>query len=247
MGRNKLTNVTKLSREGHDDETPAWSPDHKRIALSRDRHIWTVNSDGTDGQRVTRSANEEGSPEWSPVGDGRIAFDRETNEKQIDVWLRYRDGREENLTFSPTVTGSNPGWSPDGRRIVFQRQTKLWLMRAVPGAQPQQVPVSVSGTIVHPSWSPDGLQIAFTLRASEHGANPCSKDRSDIWVVSPKGRRLRNLTRGRRKKPDNAAWSPESKRLVFADCDGLWLVGRNGERLESLRRGKNLDTPAWAP
>jgi Tol biopolymer transport system component len=234
------------------DETPAWSPDREQIAFARDSHIWIMRSDGSDAHQVTNGAQKDGSPDWSPRDD-RIVFDRRVPRTEgdvhtkFDVVVRDADGSEVNLTPSAAATGGSPDWSPKGNRIVFQRQTRLWLMRD-DGSEPEQVridfPPGTTGTIVHPAWAPDGSLIAFTLRARDTS--------SDIWVVNRFGENLQNLTRGRLRFPDGAAWSPDSLRLVVAARDGLWLVEREGE-VERMPLATSQDltpplmTPAWAP
>ena len=50
-----------------------WSPDGTRLAFARGGHIWTINVDGTDEQRITPDQNpvswsEWRAPIWSPDG-----------------------------------------------------------------------------------------------------------------------------------------------------------------------------------
>ena len=61
-----------------DVQTPAWSPDGRRIAfLSRrdgNKAVYLVNADGSGQRRLTRDASNTATPAWSP--DGRkIAFE----------------------------------------------------------------------------------------------------------------------------------------------------------------------------
>src|SRR5262245_50312858 len=67
---------------------PAWSPDGKRLAVSRLEAIWTMTSDGRDAKRVVTKPEgwvSERDPAWSP--DGRsIAFSADTS-GEFDVWI----------------------------------------------------------------------------------------------------------------------------------------------------------------
>src|SRR3990172_120497 len=74
------SNATNLSRHGHFDGWPAWSPDGKRIAFATNRddvyQIYVMNADGSDAIRAVQSFYTDVRLQWSP--DGRsIVFDCE--------------------------------------------------------------------------------------------------------------------------------------------------------------------------
>src|SRR5208283_2791275 len=94
----------------------------------------------------------------------RVAY---TSYPQGTLWRNSVDGSQPLELTSPPFLTRKPGWSPDGKEIVFER----WLS----GKPPQLYVVSVDGGLAHPltddkdfvggawdpTWSSDGGSIAF--------------------------------------------------------------------------------------
>ena len=104
----------------------------------------------------------------------------------------------------------NPAWSPDGRRIAFERAPRqrysykpgsagyeVYVMNA-DGSGEQRLTRGGS----HPRWSPDGRKIAYL---SKRGGN------RDIWIINADGSRQRNLTRAAGRPESGPVWSPAQK------------------------------------
>ena len=87
----------------------------------RIRHIWRINSDGSNPIKMTNGENGESSPRWSPNGS-LIAFITERGEtddanNQIFI-ISNHGGEAEPLTEHETGV-SNIQWSPDSKFIYF--------------------------------------------------------------------------------------------------------------------------------
>ena len=87
----------------------------------RNRHIWRINSDGSNPIKMTNGENGESSPRWSPNGS-LIAFITERGEtddanNQIFI-ISNHGGEAEPLTEHETGI-SNIQWSPDSKFIYF--------------------------------------------------------------------------------------------------------------------------------
>ena len=100
---------------------PVWSPDCSRIAyVSRDA-IWTASVDGTSRVRLTDGSD----PDWSPYGK-RIALARSVGrrargETVTHIFVINADGTGRRQLTSATAKDTAPKWSPDGRRVLFER------------------------------------------------------------------------------------------------------------------------------
>ena len=58
--------MTAFTRSPIDTIEPAWSPNGKEIAFSRDGAIWAVNRAG--GERKVTSGGNDSAPVWRPAG-----------------------------------------------------------------------------------------------------------------------------------------------------------------------------------
>ena len=98
----------RLRRLTHNEATvPAWSPDGRTIAFTRNGRIFVMNADGS---RQRQLARQRGEPIWSP--DGRkIAF--ETRDEWI--YSMNADGRG----YGGWHAHDGLGWSPDRKQVSF--------------------------------------------------------------------------------------------------------------------------------
>jgi len=266
---------------------PAAAPTNGRIVFQRfdprvgTTRLYVVSADGRGLRAVTTPSGYDGDsqPDWSPDGR-RIAFRRlvglGTPNERPQVFVVGADGRGlRDLTASSCtgacVASEEPAWSPDGRRIAFERtlasstvgrppRVGIFVMNA-DGTHVRQL-TQRSGTPRAedhaPSWSPDGKRIAFM------SANTTDKPvgASVIWVIDADGthpRRVRTLSHTWR-GAGAPAWSPDGKRLLystacwFGNCGQpptgaqLFTVGVDGKDGAQLTHlAGNAFAPRWSP
>jgi Tol biopolymer transport system component len=143
--------------------------------------------------------------------------------------------------------GMNPDWSPDGKRIVFQRtvrETERIFVARADGTRVRQVTRGRKGELEpsadwFPSWSPRGGRIAFDRDTSSERTGV---ERRNIYVVRPDGSGLRQLTTGWNLGP---AWSRDGRRIAWSCGDGVCVMNADGKRKRRVMDGG--DAPAWAP
>jgi TolB protein len=189
---------------------------------------------------VAAAVSVAGANGTAPATNGRIAFERLRfqNRPWGELFVMNSDGSGiTRITRPPNGTeDSEPDWSPDGNRIVFERKPpkgawSLWTVAAdgsglrrltppcPPGGGIPKCPAD-DGLAV---WSPDGKHLAFqrlsgALRpkgATLDTAKAIYKD--ELVVTDANGRHPRTLVwlgpwRG---DPQSPAWSPDGKRLAF--------------------------------
>ena len=173
--------------------------------------------------------------------NGRIAFRRFLNTDRTwgAVFTANPDGSQEVQVTNPPYgyVDRNPDVSPDGRRIVFERESNdcgedcfvddIFTVD-VDGSNLTQLTGTGSpngnclppGNVVEcngsPAWSPDGQKIVFT-RASGPATDE-SVERQAIYIMKADGSQVRRITQrdlpatGQDTDPQ---WSPDGATLLF--------------------------------
>ena len=124
--RNLETNIQeKLTDHPSIDTSPSYSPDGKYITFNSDRsgyqQIYVMKSDGSDVKRISFGKGIYGTPVWSPRGD-LIAFTK-LHKGKFFIGVMRTDGTGERL-LTENFYQEAPSWSPNGRIIIFYRETK---------------------------------------------------------------------------------------------------------------------------
>ncbi len=223
---------------GFVDRDPDYSPDGRTIAFQREsetaNEIWAVNADGSHLIRLTRhdegclpeSGTCDSSPAWSPDGT-QIAFARDTGtieEENKGIWVMDADGTDQHQVTQLDKPGlgldRSPQFSPDGRRLVFERLNvrdarpvdgiALWVLNLNTGREHRITPYVLNAGDT-PEWSPDGRRILF------HDNGSGDPDVSaNLYTVRPNGTRLHQLTfeRGGTVNYLGASFSPNGRYIT---------------------------------
>ena len=117
--------VERITDHSSIDTSPSFSPDGKFIAFNSDRsglqQLYVMRSDGSGVKRITFGNGIYGTPVWSPRGD-LIAFTKMRKGK-FYIGVMRTDGTGERL-LTENYYQEAPSWSPNGRVLVFYRETK---------------------------------------------------------------------------------------------------------------------------
>jgi Tol biopolymer transport system component len=202
-----------------------WSPDGRTLLF---RHVeplvgslWMIEEDGSGLRRLTpETENVVGAGLWIP-GASRIAYVRRGPD--AFEWRTIAADGSDPRSFMGLLTSdvSTIAWSPDGRRIAFNKGSLagLWVANA-DGSDERQL--TTTGYDYYARWSPDGARIAF--QTEPLFGSPSRR----IGVVDATGANRRVLTEGL--IDERPIWSPDSRRIAF---EKQILV--NGEQVCTLR------------
>ena len=154
---------TRLTNDPSIDVSPSFSPDGARIAFNSDRggsqQLYVMNADGGNVQRLSFGEGRYGTPVWSPRGD-YIAFTKILR-GSFYIGVMHPDGSGERI-LTESFHDEGPTWAPNGRVIVFFRQTatradgaggssRIW---SVDLTGYNERPVITPGDASDPAWSP---------------------------------------------------------------------------------------------
>ena len=116
------------------------------------------------------------SPDGKTVVYAVADVDLAANKSTSALWLAPADGKQppKQLTDPKGKRDSNPRWSPDGERILFESNrsgsNQLWVLTA--GEEPKQL-TDISTGAGSGIWSPDGKSVAFVSSVyPEYSAKP---------------------------------------------------------------------------
>jgi Ca2+-binding RTX toxin-like protein len=226
---------------------PAWSPNGRKIAFGSYApgrpQIYVIDAAGRRVRRVTHDGGSDFIPSWLPGGN-RIAYLSGSPDDNAVTVVDTRGRNRATVLFGVNTVD----WSPDGKRIVFDRndpsipQYQVWVMNA-DGRDRHMIVANGGHDGGDPTWSPDGKKIAFV-----GGAN---RDYATIDVIGADGHGRVRLTHGGNEH--NPDWSPDGKQIVFGVGPHphwhLAVVNADGSGEHALTASKPWDDtlPAWSP
>ena len=82
--------LVRLTQDSIADEDPKFAPNGGTIVFKRNGQVWTMSTDGSDGQQVTTTADEKSGPNYSPDGS-RIVYWSDAG-SSADIWWMNADG-----------------------------------------------------------------------------------------------------------------------------------------------------------
>jgi TolB protein len=116
--------IKRLTYNPSIDTSPSFSPDGRQIVFNSDRggsqQLYTMNADGSNVQRISFGSGRYGTPVWSPRGD-LVAFTKMEG-GTFYIGVMRPDGKGERL-LTKSWLDEGPTWSPNGRVLIFSRQT----------------------------------------------------------------------------------------------------------------------------
>jgi Tol biopolymer transport system component len=225
------SNPSRLTHNQAKEDTPAFSPDGKKIAFVKEVEV-----------EAEGGSLSETPPHLVPKV---VVMDANGCDQVV-------------LPLPEGEYAHEPSWSPDGQKIAFWsdpfsplENCRLFITNADGSGTPRRLRTpGLSGCILRPEWSPDGDRIAFEGYGQDGWA--------DIYVmdVSREGATSRPL----RLTPDNLqqatepSWSPDGTEIAFVGDQDIYKFDINTlveTRLTTWEgAGSNTSvegSPTWSP
>jgi Tol biopolymer transport system component len=211
------------------------------------------------------SINSVPSTSAARGADGQIVFeDAGDNDGRSQIWIEDADGSNVRKLVSDDDTDSSPALSPDGRQVVFYKDSGDGFGRImivdVDGSDLHELDtgsraMGCDAWVEGDGWSPDGSRLAFT-RTCFVGGDFVKGDFAGqgLWTINVDGTGLREVTHNVPSKPcpppdycvhledHRAGWSPDGKQLVFERIDtstdperaAIFTIGIGGKHLRQV-------------
>jgi Tol biopolymer transport system component len=205
--------------------------------------LFSMNPDGTGLRRLTYDAASDQMPDVSR--DGRKVTFVSKRSGSWEIYSMNADGG--NVHRLTTFKAGDqsvprwPRWSPDGRRIAYERllpgetHDRVFVM----GASGSSSTALTDGTEYarQPAWSPDGTRIAYTM--TTNGAY-------QIFVAHTDGSGATPITDcGLGDSCDSPVWSPDGTLIVFRGFPTLQSVSPQG--VPGFTYPEDGVSPAFSP
>jgi len=242
-----------LTRSPDPEYDPSASPDGEQVVFTRgesDYDLVEVPLSGGTPRPTLASSRNESDPAWS--ADGNLLAYVTDRRGQQEIWLRSREGEDwldrplitqQEFGDDLTILLSAPTFSPDGRRIAYQRNAqkpiwplRIWISLTAAGAPTPLLPPSYEGYQSGPTWSPDGESIAFT----DWKDGPWK-----LAIVRVLSGEMPRILRADGLANASPHWSPRNDWITWETGKGLLLVSSDGQR-ERMLTEQPLIVHAWS-
>jgi len=175
--------------------------------------LYTVRPNGHELRQIAHVDGDAVFPDWSPDGR-RIVFALETEDGSSIELLNADGSHMTDLTPRSSCCASQPSFTPDGMRIVFERfipeteDIAIWSMR-VDGSDQRRVLGPPNGA-TDPNVSPNGRKLSYV------GYNGLEFGQA-LFTADIDGSNVMQLTPYSFDVAVKQDWAPDGRHLVFTD------------------------------
>jgi Tol biopolymer transport system component len=177
--------------------------------------LWTMNTDGTERNRLTPIGTSSWHPLWSPNGK-ILAFLSTVNAGKVNLYIVQKGSTQlTQLTNWEDMGKPDPAflqapftWSPKSDQLAYIYKNQVWTVSLDTQDQSTLVSVDPAFTIISVAWAPhrDNKYIAYTVRRGV--------DYSSVLLVNPRLKDKLSLTDSRQLIPA-LTWTSDAETLAY--------------------------------
>lgn len=219
----------------------------RRVVFSRDGQwvawirqdngsLWSSRANGSDRMQLTSKPLEVFTMHWSPNDKHLLLMARKPEERWA-IYMINADGSNLHLVDPENRSQADPGWSPDGKTMIFGRLPDLMSEASMPKAiylynlsthKTKKLPGSEG--LFSPRWSSDGRYIAAL-----------SIDQTRLMLYNVQTQKWRQLAHQSIADP---AWGSKNKFIYFHDFvqpgQPLYRVNVKTDQIQPIANLKDL-------
>lgn len=219
------------------DYKPNWSWDGEWITFSSKRgtpnfNIWVMRKDGSDLHALTNVVGPD--LRWSNwLKDGRVGWHQINPQTGKLRAVSVASGKVEDL-FESDFNVNDVALSPDGRKVLFETDAKVYVMEAKAGAEAKEIAQGLS-----PRW------------AGKDSVAYLSRRGTQVSVVNVESGETRSVEVKPAQWPaaQSTGWSPDGKTLALVTANeagqALVLVDKNGATRTLVENADAKSAPVW--
>lgn len=188
------------------------------------------------------------------------------------IYLMDEDGGNQQRISNGPGSDTEPSYSPDGNKIVFNKTDQVYLVNA----EGEELNISnIAETHIMPTWSPNGNKIIFqrdfdgqlysmnidgnskTQMSITGTAKTCSTwspdgiriaylENNDIYIMNVDGSNPTQITSSA--TIYNCSWSPDGKQFVYEKSNEIYICAIDGSSIMNISNNVSIDrNPSWSP
>jgi dipeptidyl aminopeptidase/acylaminoacyl peptidase len=198
----------------------------------RSSSLWTINSDGTNHQKLTSNNFNESNPRWSPDGK-RISFISNSDDGNgSEIYIYWTDSRQYSSISQLDGSPRSLKWSRDGRYLAFIMFVPEKTLQLV---SPPRKPKNAK-------WA-DKPRITERVKHEADGSGYMKEGFSQLFYISSDGGKPKQVT-SEKYNHYSYDWMSDSDGFVFSSnyTEDWEYDFRNSEIYSISIDGSNLNT-----
>src|SRR5437867_2727718 len=210
----------QLTNDERSSNSPRWSPGGDKLAFISARdgedQIWTIDVSSGALKKITSLSTGAGDPVWSPDGNW-LAFASDVYPECLSDACNQKRAEEKAQSKVKVHVATRllyrhwKSWKDGTRSHVFVVSANGGEARDLTPGDYDAPPFSLGGPTDY-AFSPDSKELAFV---SNHDKLEATSTNADVWIVSVRGGKPKNITAANRGFDGSPQYSPDGRFIAY--------------------------------